>query len=130
MLSAWNAFPILDRLFDGAPVPSPTFRLAVDVRATENELVFVCDVPGVRREDLEVLVEGGVLIIKGHREGHAPPGRTRSERAFGAFASRYTLPDYADADGLTADLADGVLTVRVPKQAKAKPRRIEIGAAR
>jgi HSP20 family protein len=121
---------MLDRLFDGAPLPSRTFHLAVDVRATENELVFVCDVPGVKREDLEVLVEGGVLSIKGHREDPGASARSLSERAFGSFSSRYALPDYVDAEGLTADLADGVLTVRVPKQPKAKPRRIEIAAGR
>jgi HSP20 family protein len=130
MISAWNAVPMLDRLFDGAPLPSRTFHLAVDVRATENELVFVCDVPGVKREDLEVLVEGGVLSIKGHREDRATSARALSERAFGSFAGRYALPDYVDAEGLTAELADGVLTVRVPKQPKAKRRRIEIGVGR
>ncbi len=130
MLSAWNAFPMLDRLFDVAPAARSTFRLAVDVRATEDELVFVCDVPGVRREDLEVLVEGGVLSIKGRRDDRLGAERALSERSFGAFSGRYSLPDYLDAAGLTADLADGVLTVRVPKQPKAKPRRIEIGGGR
>ena len=130
MLSAWNALPMLDRLFDVAPTTRPTFRLALDVRATEGELVFVCDVPGVKREDLELLVEGGVLIIRGRREDRSGAQRALSERRFGAFSGRYSLPDYVDAAGLTADLVDGVLTVRVPKQPKAKPRRIEIGGGR
>ncbi len=80
MLSAWNAFPMLDRLLDASPAPKPTFRMAVDVRAMEDELVFVCDVPGVKREEIEVLVEGGVLSIKGRREDRASAERALSER--------------------------------------------------
>ena len=127
MMTAWNAFPMLDRLLDGTPATQRTFHLAADVRATEDELVFVCDVPGVRRDDLEILVEGGVLTIKGTRRPPTSADRAISERAFGAFASRYTLPDYVDPERISADLADGVLTVKVPKQPKAKPRRIQIG---
>lgn len=130
MLSAWNAFPMLDRLLDAPPALNPVFRVPIDVRATENELLFVCDVPGVKREDLEVLVADGTLTIKGHREDRTSAERALSDRGFGSFANRFTLPDYVDAQGMTADLADGVLTVRVPKQPKAKPRRIEIGGDR
>jgi HSP20 family molecular chaperone IbpA len=65
MLTAWNAFPMLDRLLDGvmndvngsargtARTPS-TYNPGIDVRANEDELVFVCDVPGFKREDLEI----------------------------------------------------------------------------
>ncbi|MBS2014845.1 MAG: Hsp20/alpha crystallin family protein [Deltaproteobacteria bacterium] len=138
MLTAWNAFPMLDRLFDdvmnevtgqayGAAARA-TFTPAIDVRANDDELVFVCDVPGVQRDHLEITIEGGALSIKGHR---AYQGREKERvllgRSYGAFESRFSLPDTVDADRMTAELVDGVLTITVPKLPKAKPRRIAIG---
>jgi HSP20 family protein len=139
MLSAWTAFPMLDRLLDdvmndvsgtafGTGATKSTYAPAIDVRASDDEIVFVCDVPGVSRDDLEITVEGGTLTIKGQRryEGKGTD-RVWLGRSYGAFARSFTLPDLVDADRMTADLADGVLTLRIPKQPKAKPRRIEIG---
>ena len=77
MLTAWDAFPMLDRLIadvtsgvGGTALGTAATRgysPAIDVRATENEIVFMCDVPGLKHEDLEVTVEAGVLSIKGQR---------------------------------------------------------------
>ena len=72
MLTAWNAFPMLDRLFDDvmqdvsgtAHGTAATYSPAIDVRANDDEIVFVCDVPGLKHEDLDVTVEGGVLTIR------------------------------------------------------------------
>jgi HSP20 family protein len=142
MLTAWNAFPMLDRLFDdvmndvtgtafGKVGTQSTYNPAVDVRTNENEIVFVCDVPGLKREDLEITLESGVLSIKGQRRYDGNENdRVLLGRSYGAFANRFTLPDYVDAERMTADLADGVLTITVPKQPKAKPRRIDIGNGR
>jgi HSP20 family protein len=141
MLTAWNAFPMLDRLFDdvmddvtgkafGTAKTQSTYNPAIDVRTNDDQIVFVCDVPGLKREDLEITLEAGVLSIKGQRryEGNEND-RVLLGRAYGAFANQFTLPDYVDAEHMTADLADGVLTITIPKLPKAKPRRIEIGAA-
>lgn len=140
MLTAWNAFPMLDRLFDdvmndvtgkafGTGATQSTFNPAIDVRANDDEIVFVCDVPGLKREDLEITLENGVLSIRGQRayQGNEKD-RVLVGRSYGAFANSFTLPDYVDAEHMTADLADGVLTIKLPKLPKAKPRRIEIGA--
>jgi HSP20 family protein len=140
MLTAWNAFPMLDRLFDdvmddvtgkafGTTPTQSTYNPAIDVRTNEDEIVFVCDVPGLKREDLEITLENGILGIKGQRryEGN-DKDRVLLGRSYGAFANRFTLPDYVDPEKMTADLADGVLTIKLPKQPRAKPRRIEIGA--
>jgi HSP20 family protein len=138
MLTAWNAFPMLDRLFDDVMndvtgkafgmATQSTFNPAIDVRANDDQIVFVCDVPGLKREDLEITLENGVLSIRGQRSYQgAENDRVLLGRSYGAFANRFTLPDYVDAENMTADLADGVLTITVPKQPKAKPRRIEIG---
>ncbi len=140
MLTAWNAFPMLDRLFDdvmddvtskafGAATTQSTYNPAIDVRTNEDEIVFVCDVPGLKREDLEITLDNGVLGIKGQRRYQGnDKERVLLGRSYGAFANRFTLPDYVDPEHMTADLADGVLTIKVPKQPKAKPRRIEIAA--
>lgn len=139
MLTAWNALPMLDRLFDdvmngvagtslGGVNAAAGYSPAIDVRATADEIVFVCDVPGLKHEDLEVTIESSTLTIKGQRryEG-GDKDRVWLGRGYGSFRRSYTLPELVDAENMTADLADGVLTIRVPRKPEAKPRRIEIG---
>jgi HSP20 family protein len=131
---------MLDRLFDdvmtgiagtafGTAAPARAFSPAVDVRANEEEIVLFADVPGVKKEDLEVTLENGVLTIKGQRryEG-SDKEKVWLGRSYGAFERSYTLPETVDPERLTADLADGVLTIRIPQQPKAKPKKITINA--
>jgi HSP20 family protein len=138
MLTRWNAVSTLDRMFDdvmgsmlGTATSTRTFDPSIDVHASDNEVVFVCDVPGVKRDDLEVTLENHVLTIKGARkfEGKGDE-QVMLGRTYGSFSRSYTLPDIVDDENLTAQLADGVLTVRIPKQAKAKPRKIQISNGR
>ena len=135
MLTTWDAVSTLDRMFDdvmgsafGTATNSRTFDPTIDVRASDKEVAFICDVPGVKQEDLEVTLENHVLTIKGMRKFDGKEDeRVMLGRAYGAFHRAYTLPDSLDEENLTAHLADGVLTVRIPKQPKAKPRKIHIG---
>jgi HSP20 family protein len=91
--------------------------------------VFHCDVPGVKQEDLEVTLENHVLTIKGTRRFDGKESeQVMLGRGYGAFSRSFTLPDALDDDHLTANLADGVLTVRIPKEPKAQPRKIAIGS--
>ncbi|MDP9034553.1 MAG: Hsp20/alpha crystallin family protein, partial [Myxococcota bacterium] len=123
MLTTWDAVSTLDRMFDdvmgsalGTATNSKTFEPAIDVRASESEVVFLCDVPGVKQEDLEVTLENHVLTIKGRRKYDSNDNeQVMLGRAYGAFTRAYTLPDALDEDNLSAHLADGVLTVRIPK---------------
>ena len=139
MSLAWNAFPMFDRLLDdvmtgvtgtalGPQTPARGFSPAIDVRANGDEIVFVADVPGIKREDLEITLDEGVLTIKGQRryEG-AGKDKVWLGRSYGSFERSFTLPDTVDPDRLSAELAEGVLTVRVAQQPKAKPRKITIG---
>jgi HSP20 family protein len=142
MWTAWSAFPVLDRLFDdvmngaggtalGTAAAEGTFSPAIDVRANDEEIVLACDVPGLRREDLDVTVASGTLTIKGQRRYvGGQKDRVWLGRRYGAFERTFTLPDHVDADAMTADLSDGVLTLRIPKKAVAKPRKVEIGGLR
>jgi HSP20 family protein len=135
MLTAWDAVSTLDRMFDdvmgstfGAATNSQAFDPSIDVRATENEMVFICDVPGVKEQDLEVTIENHVLTLKGTRRFESKDEeQVVLGRAYGSFKRAFTLPDYLDDSNLDAHLADGVLTIRIPKHAQAKPRKIQIG---
>ena len=141
MAAAWNAFPMFDRLFDdvmtgfaGASVaPSPSsssirnFSPPVDLRANEDEIVVSADVPGIELKDLEITLEDGVLTLKGKRnfEGNGKD-KVWLGRSYGSFTRSFTLPDTVDPERVSADLANGVLTIRVAQQPKVKPRRISI----
>jgi HSP20 family protein len=136
MLVALEAVPALGGLLDdvmgsaiGYATKATVFTPSVDVIAKEHELVFQLDVPGVRPENLEVTLEKHVLSIKGSRRYEAGPNERQMllGRSYGDFALRYTLPETADGEKLAAYLADGVLTLRVPKHPKAQPRKIQIG---
>jgi HSP20 family protein len=127
---------MLDGLLDdvmgsafGYATKTALFTPAVDVIAKEHELVFQLDVPGVKQDSLEVTLENHVLSIKGSRTYEAGPNEQQMllGRAYGEFSLHYTLPEAADGAQLAAYLADGVLTLRVPKQPKAQPRQIRIG---
>ncbi len=134
MLTRLDAVSTLDRVLDdvmgsmlGTAMSTRTFDPAIDVHASDNEVVFVCDVPGIKQDDLEVTLENHVLTIKGTRKFEGKGNeQVMLGRAYGAFNRSYTLPEYVDDENLTARLADGVLTIRIPKQAKAKPKKIQI----
>ena len=134
MLTRWDAVSTLDRMFDdvmgsmlGTATSTRTFDPSIDVHASDNEVLFVCDVPGIKQDDLEVTLENHVLTIRGTRKFEGKENeQVMLGRAYGSFNRSYTLPEYVDDENLTARLADGVLTIRIPKQPKAKPKKIQI----
>jgi HSP20 family protein len=136
MMTTWTAIPTLDRVFDevlrsalrgGASVT--TFPVTVDLLENNDAYTFQIDVPGVKIEDIEVTLEKRVLAVRGERRfvGEENEKVTRG-RPHGRFAISYALPDGVDGENLTADLADGVLTIRVPKPLKAQSRRIQVAS--
>lgn len=137
MWTTWDAVSTLDRMFDdmmgstfGTATSSKAFEPSIDVRANENEVLFVCDVPGVKQDDLEVTVENRRLTVKGTRRFESSENeQVMLGRAYGSFQRVFALPDSLDDANLEAHLADGVLTIRIPKHAQAKPRKIQIGNA-
>ncbi|WP_223839311.1 Hsp20/alpha crystallin family protein [Saccharopolyspora pogona] len=99
----------------------------VDVEETENAYVFEFDLPGVRRDDITVEVRGQELWIMGEVKEKERTGVLRRKmRRTGSFSFRGALPGEVDADKIEANLADGVLSVKVPKAEVSKSRRIEI----
>jgi HSP20 family protein len=135
MLTTWNAVSTLDRMFDdvmgsafGTATSNRTFNPAVDVRANDTEVVFTCDVPGVKQDNLDITLANHVLTIKGTRTFDSKENeQVVIGRSYGSFSLAYTLPDSLDEEKLSAELADGVLTVRIPKHPQAQPRKIQIG---
>jgi HSP20 family protein len=103
-----------------------------EVRENGSAIKLVGDLPGVRRDDLEITVSGNLLTISGHREAEEQTKGEQFhayERSFGQFTRTFTLPDYADIDHITSSLSEGVLTVVVPKSGQSKSRKIAIGGA-
>lgn len=100
-----------------------------DVTETDDAYLVEIEVPGVHRKDLTVEVAGGELRVSGEIVEKEKVGWLRHRtRRVGQFAYRTSLPGDIDADHISADLADGVLTVRVPKTEAARPRRITVNA--
>jgi HSP20 family protein len=136
MLNTWNAVATLDRMFDdvmgsafGTAMNSRTFEPAIDVRTTDAEVVLELDMPGVKREDLEITLASHVLTIKGTRRFDRKDNeQVMLGRAYGSFTRSYTLADSLDEQKLSAELTDGVLTLRIPKLPEAQPRKIQISA--
>lgn len=97
---------------------------AVDIFETEEALTLVVDLPGVEKDNLQLGVENDILTI----EGQVAKGGEAYYREFGSsgYYRRFQLPDNLDLEKIAAELKDGVLTVRLPKSAAARPRRIEV----
>jgi HSP20 family protein len=109
---------------------APTFVPRFDVMETKDAYVLKADMPGVKEEQLDVSLNGNLLTISGKREAdHHDDGDAyfAIERSYGSFARSFTMPESVDGAGVTADLKNGVLTVRIPKKPEAQPRRIAIG---
>lgn len=105
---------------------------AVDIVEQQDRFVLTADVPGVTPADIDVSMEDGALTIAGERriEKHdKADGVRRFERISGRFQRRFSLPDTADADGIAATSANGILEVTIPKQPEVQPRRITVEAA-
>lgn len=125
----------MSRLFEetlGRPAEDPvggSWAPAADLFETGEELVLNLDLPGVERDRVEVLLNANLLTVKGERPLPEDVQRSqyhRRERPCGEFSRSFTLPAAVDAEGITATHRDGVLTVRLPKQAAARSRKIEI----
>lgn len=101
----------------------------VDIRETQDELIFVAELPGLSKENVNITLENNVLTISGERQLEKNVDREsyhRVERAYGSFARAFTLPSNVKSDKVNASFRDGLLQVVVPKQEEAKPRKIAI----
>jgi HSP20 family protein len=128
----------IGRVFEGGPAarradrqtaPASDWVPAVDIREEDTRYVIHADVPGIDPAAIEVSMEEGVLSIKGERSLEDEEQRRslrRMERARGSFLRRFSLPESADADAISATSRHGVLEIVIPKQRKPVPKRIQV----
>ena len=115
-----------------AETPAIDWVPAVDIVEENERFVLRADVPGVAADDIDVKMEDGVLSIAGQRSTTASDdttGMQRFERASGRFLRRFSLPETANADGIAAKCANGILEITIPKLPEVQPRRITVEAA-
>ncbi len=103
---------------------------AVDVFEDASGITLLADMPGVPKEQLEVKVEGEALLIEGGVQPSTPDGleATYAEVRVPRYRRSFTLSRELDTTRIEANLKDGVLSLRIPKQAHAQPRRINVTA--
>lgn len=127
---------VFDRFFndnetdaDGSAVVTAQWVPRVDIKEEADRFVIFADLPGIDPQDVEVLMDKGILSIKGERRGESTADHarySRAERVHGSFHRRFALPDSADADGISASGRHGVLEVSIPKKPETTPRRIQV----
>lgn len=139
-LERWNPFEEFDRLHrqllswldTWSPLPWPdmtttAFTPVADVEETDDAYLVELEVPGIKRDDLDIEVSGRRLSVRGERKEKERVGvLRRRERAVGRFSYELTLPGGIDENEVEAHLDDGVLSIRLPKPERERPRRIEI----
>lgn len=107
--------------FDWAPT--------VDITENNEEFQIKAELPEVKKEDVRIRIEDGVLSISGERKQEKEEQNKkfhRVERSYGSFMRSFTLPTNIDETKIRADYKDGVLTLRIPKSAEAKPKAVEV----
>lgn len=145
-LTIWNPFRELDeahnrlgRLLGGFPnrigngngdeLALPDWSPLVDITEDDQEYLVKADLPEIKKEDVKVIVENGLLSIKGERKSEKEEKKKRYhriERSYGNFERTFTFPDETDAAKVKAEFKDGVLKVHLPKSPAAKPKTVEV----
>src|ERR1041385_2269403 len=142
-LSVWPGFgrlsnlrDELDRLFESpfAELANASqllsgWRPALDVHEDKDNFVVKAELPGMKREEIDISLHDGTLSIAGERKGEEKfkdAETNRTERFVGRFQRTLTLPTPVAADKVKAEYRDGVLTVTLPKTEEAKPKRIDV----
>lgn len=106
-----------------------TSQPAIDVIENENESLIVAEMPGVKKEDVNLSVENGVLTIKGERKATEIPDVTKvlhREIEYEPFSRTIKLPHPVDVAKISAELTNGILKISLPKAEEIRPRTIEI----
>ena len=119
----------LDRLFES---PLTGWEPALDVHEDKDNFAVRTELPGLKREDIEVSFQDGTLVISGERKAEENAEGTevhRQERVYGKFQRILTLPTPIAADKIKAQYKDGVLTVTLPKAEEAKPKKIDVNVS-
>ena len=121
----------------GSELPTPanggSWLPAVNVEETGDHLLLTAEVPGMTADDIDIQLENNILTIRGEKSFERTEGGDEAryhvwERRYGTFQRSFTLPRTVRGDDIKAEYRDGILSVRMPKAAEAKSRKIQIGA--
>jgi HSP20 family molecular chaperone IbpA len=99
---------------------------AVNIVETEEGLILTADIPGASKESLDVSVEKGILTISAPVTHDMPGQPVYTEFELASYYRQFSIPETLDQQRAKADLANGILTLQIPKAEAAKPRRIEV----
>jgi HSP20 family protein len=133
----WDMYGKINRLFEedlkreGEETPMSTrcWAPATDIYETKDEYVFKLELPGISKDDVKVELEGANLRISGDRKEEKEVDKEnyhRVERVCGSFARNFQLPKNANGEKVKANMKDGILELRIPKQEEAKAKSIPI----
>lgn len=110
-------------------LPETAWSPLVDIAEEDKEYIVKAELPEIRKEDLKVTVENGMLTISGERKFEKEEKKRkyhRVERSYGSFTRSFALPVDADGGKVEADFKDGLLQIHIAKQEKALPKSIEV----
>jgi len=139
-LISWSPFRELDDFFDrytreiarlrfGGLEEGMRWRPSADIIENDNEYLIKADLPEVKKEDIDIRVENGVLTLEGERRVEKSTDgekEHRRETYYGKFSRSFSLPEDVDVDKISAESRDGVLKVHLPKSEAKKPKSIEV----
>jgi HSP20 family protein len=127
----FGGFPTFPFRFpkNGERFKMPDWSPLVDIIEDDHEYLFKADLPEMKKDDVKVTIENGVLYISGERKTEKEEKKRkfhRLERFFGTFERTFTVPEDADPTKIVAEFRDGVLQVHLPKRPMPKPQAIEV----
>ncbi len=102
---------------------------SVDIAENDDEIQVHAEVPGMRKEDIKVIIQDNVLTLRGEKRQETEDKKKnyhRIERIFGSFERSFSLPSTVQADKVKASYKDGILNIVLPKAEEAKPKQIDI----
>jgi HSP20 family protein len=120
---------VLESLFTTDTIMGTTKSPAMNIAEYENELVVTAELPGVKKDQVKVTFENGILTVDGQRKPNDPPKDAEvllNELQIRNFSRSIRINVEVDANNITAELEDGILSVTLPKLEEAKPKSIEV----
>jgi HSP20 family protein len=133
---AYSPFRLFDEFYRdwaqrSTPPESDSWRPAVDILERDGNLILCAEIPGVTEKDIDLKLEGNILTIKGEKK-QSPQAEGYNiyqiESFYGQFSRSFTLPETVDAEKISANFKNGVLTVTLPQKPEVKPRSIKVNA--
>ena len=132
LTSLWDHFPTHRSRSEEESLAPYGWSPMVDIVEDNNEYLIKADLPEVKKSEISVTVENGLLKIRGERKYESEDkSRTyhRVERSYGKFERNFSIPGDADGAKISAEFKDGVLMVHLPKDEKAKPKAVDVKVA-